>query len=80
MGPRFAYMQGDTNPQGVGPVVRRLRIEAGLYQHELAERVRLSQAHISRIETGALHPNAVLVTRLAKALGVDRATLTGSAA
>ena len=56
-------------PARIGPVVERLRSEAGLTQSELARRVGTTQAAISKIETGRTVPGLELLDRLATALG-----------
>lgn len=54
-----------------GTAMRRLRIERGLSQEELAERMDMSSnAHISRLENGKKLPSLEMVFRLADALGV----------
>ncbi|HET9672565.1 MAG TPA: helix-turn-helix transcriptional regulator [Actinomycetota bacterium] len=57
------------NPVRIGPVVERLRVEAGLTQTELARRVRTTQAAISKIETGRTVPGLDMLDRIAVALG-----------
>ena len=55
-----------------GAVMRRLRIERGLSQEELALRLDMSShAHISRLESGKKQPTLDMVFRLADALGVE---------
>jgi transcriptional regulator with XRE-family HTH domain len=56
-------------PARVGPIVERLRMEAGLTQAELARRLGTTQAAISKIETGRTVPGLDLLDRLATALG-----------
>jgi transcriptional regulator with XRE-family HTH domain len=56
-------------PARIGPVVERLRLEAGLTQSELARRLGTTQAAISKIETGRTIPGLELLDRLAAALG-----------
>lgn len=54
-----------------GMVMRRLRIERGLSQEELAERMGMnSHAHISRLESGKKQPTLDMVFRVADALGM----------
>jgi transcriptional regulator with XRE-family HTH domain len=55
-------------PARIGPVVERLRLEAGLTQSELAGRLGTTQAAISKIETGRTIPGLELLDRLATAL------------
>ena len=55
-----------------GTVMRRLRIERGLSQEELASRLNMSShAHISRLESGKKQPTLDMVFRLADALNVE---------
>lgn len=55
-----------------GTVMRRLRIERGLSQEELALRLDMSShAHISRLENGKKQPTLDMVFRLADALGIE---------
>lgn len=55
-----------------GTVMRRLRIERGLSQEELASRLDMSShAHISRLESGKKQPTLDMVFRLADALNVE---------
>lgn len=55
-----------------GPVLRRLRLERGLSQEELAERAGMaSHAHISRLESGRKQPTVEMLFRLADALEVE---------
>lgn len=52
-----------------GPVLRRLRVEKGWSQEELAARVEVSRSHIGRIETGEKISNLKMFLKLADALG-----------
>ena len=55
-----------------GPVLRRLRIEKGLSQEELAERTGMaSHAHISRLESSRKQPTLEMLFRLAEALEME---------
>jgi transcriptional regulator with XRE-family HTH domain len=55
-----------------GLVLRRLRVERGLSQEKLAERVGMvSHAHLSRLESGRVQPSVEMLFRLADALGVE---------
>jgi transcriptional regulator with XRE-family HTH domain len=56
-------------PARIGPVLERLRLEAGLTQAEVARRVGTTQAAISKIETGRTVPGLELLDRLASAIG-----------
>jgi len=57
----------------VGVALARLRRHANLTGAQLGKRAGMSQAKISKIETGAVNAAAEDVERLATALGVDRA-------
>src|SRR5215213_10290373 len=58
-----------------GPLLRRLRLVAGLSQEELADRSGLSTRGISALETGhRATPRLETVRLLADALGLDDAT------
>ena len=46
-----------------------LRIERGLTQKELAERMNTTQSVISRLESGSANPSLATLKRLADALG-----------
>lgn len=66
--------------RALGELLRRLRRRAGLTGKELAERARIAQPTVSRIETGRLLPTPETVERLVDALGLDeneRAELDG---
>ena len=49
--------------------LQRARAGAGLSQRELALRVGMTQAHISRIESGLVDPRLSTVVEIAKAVG-----------
>lgn len=58
-----------------------IRWRTGLNQLELAQRARISQGHLSRIERGVTTPRPPTVRKLADALGVPiDALLTTEAA
>lgn len=55
-----------------GAAMRRLRVERGLSQEELAEKMDMtSNAHISRLENGKKLPSLEMVFRLADALDIE---------
>ncbi|MGD9863869.1 MAG: helix-turn-helix domain-containing protein [Pseudodonghicola sp.] len=58
-------------PPPLGPRIRALRRQAGLSLAELAARTEVSEATLSRIETGKSDISAPHLYRLAGALGVD---------
>ncbi|MGQ0823730.1 MAG: helix-turn-helix domain-containing protein [Actinomycetota bacterium] len=52
-------------------LVYRLRIEAGLTQAELAERIGTTQSAIARMEGGGTRPNLETLEKLARAVGAE---------
>jgi transcriptional regulator with XRE-family HTH domain len=56
--------------RAVGRDVRRLRIEAGLTQAALAERMGVDRAYVSGLELGQRNPTVVTLWHIAQALGV----------
>jgi transcriptional regulator with XRE-family HTH domain len=68
----------NSKPETVGERLRRLRLERGLSQRELAA-PGVSYAYISRIEAGARRPSVKALRKLARRLGVSPDVLeTGS--
>ena len=62
----------------IGEKIRRLRLERGLTQTELADRAKVSQGIISRLENRVRHNvNADVLKQLAKALGCTTDYLVG---
>ena len=59
----------------VGETLRRLRIEKGLSQQQLADRLHMERSSVSNWEAGRRIPDAATIMQLAKALGVDAAVL-----
>ncbi len=57
----------------IGEEVRRLRIERGLSQQELAGRMGLPQSAIARLEAGRVEPRLSTLDRVAQTLGVELA-------
>lgn len=55
--------------------LRQLRADRGLSQQQLANRMFVDRSSIARWESGARMPDIVLLTRLAKCLGVEAADL-----
>ena len=56
-------------------IVRRLRVEEGLSQQQLATKMYVDRSSIARWESGSRLPDLVLIPRLAECLGVDAVTL-----
>ena len=54
----------------VGRNLKRMRVERGLTQEELAERSGFSQQYISDMERGRRNPTIVSLWELAQAIGV----------
>lgn len=65
--------------QSFGEVLRRLRVEKGFTQQQLADQMNLDRTNITNWETGRRMPDVATVSRLAEALGVDTATLIDTA-
>lgn len=61
--------------QLVGANVRRVRLERGLTQEQLAERSGFTQHYLSGLEQGRRNPTVVTVFEIAQALGVDHLRL-----
>ena len=68
---RRPAMPGTPSPKYFGPNVRRLRIEAGMTQAQLAAAADLADATVSRIERNRLVPSIRLAERIARSLGPD---------
>jgi transcriptional regulator with XRE-family HTH domain len=51
--------------------VRKLRVESGLSQTQLAEKMGLAQPHVARIEAGDSVPMVGTLVRAANAVGQD---------
>jgi ribosome-binding protein aMBF1 (putative translation factor) len=49
----------------------RLRLEQGLSQKELAEKINTKQSAISRLESGEYNPSIELLAKVANALGKE---------
>ena len=58
-----------------GDMIKQLRTEKGLSQARLAELTYVTRSTIARWETGSRMPDTVMISRLAKSLGVDAARL-----
>jgi transcriptional regulator with XRE-family HTH domain len=59
---------------------KKVRLECGLLQVELAQRARIDRSRLSLIENAHLIPSAEEIQRIAKALNVSVETLTPAAA
>lgn len=60
--------------------LKKLRTEKGLSQQDLANKVFVTKATVSRWESGNRLPDATMISRLAKILGVDVNVLLTAAA
>ena len=69
----------DTLSVAIAATVRSARMSAGLSVAGLADRSGVSRAMISRVETGAARPTAVLLGRLSGALGLSLSQLLARA-
>jgi transcriptional regulator with XRE-family HTH domain len=59
------------SPSTLKTMIKRLRIEHGLTQVELAKKAKVTQAYVAKIEGGdRVNPSLPVLRRLAKALGV----------
>lgn len=59
--------------------LKRLRTEQGLSQRELAERVFVTRSTVARWENGSRLPDAAMLSRISRCLGVDVDTLLSAA-
>lgn len=55
--------------------LKKLRIERGMSQRELAERMYVTRPTIARWENGTRLPDAAMISRLSQSLGIDVNTL-----
>jgi transcriptional regulator with XRE-family HTH domain len=77
--PRKASVKKKKKPKGhrptallrpLGAQIRRLRLDRDLAQERLAEAAGCSYKYLGRIELATANPTAVILIRLARALGV----------
>ena len=68
-------MYDETKLKGVGACIRNLRAEQELTQFELAEKIGVSQTHLSNIECGRVQISLKLLLRIANLLGCSLETL-----
>ena len=59
--------------------LRKLRMDRGLSQLQLAEQMFVTQSTIARWESGSRLPDASMITRLSRCLGVDVSVLLNAA-
>lgn len=61
----------------LGETIKRLRMEQGLTQKELAEKLFVTPQAVSRWENGEVEPSVSTISSLAKIFGVSASTLLG---
>jgi transcriptional regulator with XRE-family HTH domain len=59
----------------VGKNLRRLRLEKGWSQEELAFRAKLDRTYVSGVERGVRNPTVLVLSQLGDALGIEEALL-----
>lgn len=59
--------------------LKKIRIDKGLSQRELAERIYVTRSTVARWESGSRLPDAVMISRLSKSLDTDVNTLLSAA-
>jgi len=64
--------------QSVGEAIQAARLRAGLTQVELAAKARISQTHLSRLESGRKAPSLGSLRRLARLLKLNLAALVAA--
>ncbi|MBR1636006.1 MAG: response regulator [Lachnospiraceae bacterium] len=62
-----------------GETLRRLRMENGLSQQQLADRLHVERSSLANWEAGRRLPDAAMISQIAKTLGVDAAILFSDA-
>ena len=62
-----------------GETLRRLRMEKGFTQQQLADRLHIDRTSVTKWETGQRLPEVAAVSQIAEALGVDAAALLATA-
>ncbi len=62
-----------------GETLRRLRIEKGLSQQQLADRLHMERSSVSNWEAGRRTPDAAAISQLGKVLDVDASVLLSAA-
>lgn len=60
--------------------LKKLRTEKGLSQREMAEQVYVTRPTVARWESGSRLPDAIMIARLSRCLGIDAGTLLSLAA
>lgn len=62
----------------IGLNAHRVRLEKGLSQEQVAERMGIDRAYVSGLERGKRNPTATTIWHLARALGIEPADLMKS--
>jgi transcriptional regulator with XRE-family HTH domain len=62
-------------PRQMGTRIRKIREAQGLSQAALAKKARITREYVNKLEAGLYDPTVGVLLRLAKALGVDPASL-----
>ena len=75
--PRKGVRYAMTN--SFGETLRRLRMERGLSQQQLADRLHVERSSVANWEAGRRVPGATLIFQITEALGTDAAVLLSSA-
>lgn len=68
-----------TEPRRLGPLLRRIREDAGISLKSAGPDLDVDYTYLSKIENGRVLPSADLLQRLAEYFGVDPDTLFGAA-
>lgn len=63
----------------IGETLRCLRMEKGLSQQQLADRLHVERSSVANWEAGRRMPDAAMISQLASALGMDSAALLAAA-
>ncbi len=71
MPPKRRQPPAPTAATHFGPLLARARKEAGIGQGELARKLGMSAAHLSRIEQGATDPRGSTLLDIARALRLE---------
>ena len=60
-----------STPTTFGELVRQMRLQVGLSQQQLADRLGTTQSAVARLEAGAARPRLETVEKVAETLGQD---------
>jgi transcriptional regulator with XRE-family HTH domain len=75
--PQTMRWMADTSMKTFGEHLRNLRKARGMSQNELGDLAGVNDKYLGEVERGSGNPTLELLTKLAKALDVDLATLVG---